>query len=155
MIPDWSPTCRRHGGHSPRHRRLKKIIGCSRIFSNVHQNQFHLNGKMVMVIRRLFCCSPSCSFSSFSKFCLSVTLIVAIATLLLRSYCRFFGCKIARNDPITQAITEMALKDNADFGLYIYRADPEKSVPVWSIAKCVIKLKFSKVKHFWITNKLT
>ena len=30
------------------------------------------------------------------KFCLSVTLIVAIATLLLKSACRFFGGKIAR-----------------------------------------------------------
>ena len=31
------------------------------------------------------------------KFCLSVTLIVAIATLLLRSAFRFFRGKIARN----------------------------------------------------------
>ena len=31
------------------------------------------------------------------KFCLSVTLIVAIATLLLRSACHSFGGKIARN----------------------------------------------------------
>ena len=31
------------------------------------------------------------------KSCLSVTLIVAIATLLLRSACHFFGGKIARN----------------------------------------------------------
>ena len=31
------------------------------------------------------------------KFCLSVTLIVAITTLLLRSACRFFRGKIARN----------------------------------------------------------
>ena len=31
------------------------------------------------------------------KFCLSVTLIVAIATLLLRSACRYFEDKIARN----------------------------------------------------------
>ena len=31
------------------------------------------------------------------KFRLSVTLIVAIATLLLRSACRFFGGKIANN----------------------------------------------------------
>ena len=32
------------------------------------------------------------------KFCLSVTLTVAIATLLLRSACHFFEGKIARND---------------------------------------------------------
>ena len=31
------------------------------------------------------------------KFCLSVTLIVAIATLLIRTACHFFGSKIARN----------------------------------------------------------
>ena len=31
------------------------------------------------------------------KLCSSVTLIVAIATVLLRSACRFYGGKIARN----------------------------------------------------------
>ena len=37
----------------PRHRWLKKTIGLSCIFTNLHQNQFHLKGNMAAVNRSL------------------------------------------------------------------------------------------------------
>ena len=70
MIPDWLPSYRRHLGHSPRHHRLKKIIGCSCIFTNLHQNHQFISEETCGRSVDLYC-NPSCSFQSF-YLCVSI-----------------------------------------------------------------------------------